>query len=332
MNSFKNFIRITSVYCLASLFIILSGCTGNKNQNLQQASNDKLQGTISISGAFALYPMAVKWAEEFKKIHPGVKIDVSAGGAGKGMADALAGMVDLGMVSRSVNPEEVAKGAWKIAVTKDAVLPIINSKNPVLRDLQKKGLTREQFIDIFIDSKLTVWGKCFGIDNKNKINAYTRSDACGAAEMWGKFLGKNQESLKGTGVYGDPGIADAVIKDVNGIGYNNVIYAYDIKTRKLYDGITVVPIDINANGKIDPEENFYAKLDDIMKAIQENKYPSPPARDLYFVSKGKPQKKEVTEFLKWILTNGQTFVKDGGYVNLADTKITDELERLAGKN
>ncbi|MCD8260299.1 MAG: hypothetical protein LUD15_01360 [Bacteroides sp.] len=27
----------------------------------------ELQGDISLSGAFALYPMAVKWAEEFKK-------------------------------------------------------------------------------------------------------------------------------------------------------------------------------------------------------------------------------------------------------------------------
>ena len=69
-------------------------------------------GTISISGAWALYPMVLKWAEEFKKIHPKVKIDVQAGGAGKGMADVLAGMADFGMVSRDIHPEEVKKGAF----------------------------------------------------------------------------------------------------------------------------------------------------------------------------------------------------------------------------
>ena len=64
-------------------------------------SQGKLEGRLSFSGAFALYPMAVKWSEEFKKVHPDVKIDISAGGAGKGMTDVLNNMVDIGMVSRS---------------------------------------------------------------------------------------------------------------------------------------------------------------------------------------------------------------------------------------
>ena len=29
-------------------------------------AKDDLKGNISISGAFALYPLTVKWAEEFK--------------------------------------------------------------------------------------------------------------------------------------------------------------------------------------------------------------------------------------------------------------------------
>ena len=40
------------------------------------------ENRISISGAWALYPMALKWAEEFHKLQPGVAIDVQAGGAG----------------------------------------------------------------------------------------------------------------------------------------------------------------------------------------------------------------------------------------------------------
>lgn len=329
MKSLKNYFRTLSILTFTILIVGLYGCNGNKSKSTQQAANGELKGTISISGAFALYPMAVKWADEFKKLHPGVKIDISAGGAGKGMTDALSNMVDLGMVSRSVSPEEEAKGAWKIAVTKDAVLPVINNKNPVLKDLMIKGMTKENFIDIYLTSKINTWGKAAATKNNTKINVYTRSDACGAAEMWGKYLGKNQESLKGTGVFGDPGIADAVKKDANGIGFNNVIYAYDINSRKIYDGMAIVPIDMNANGKIDPEENFYDNLDNVMKAIQENRYPSPPARELFFVAKGKPKKTEVVEFLKWILTDGQKFVKEGGYVIISEAKIKSELERLA---
>src|SRR5512143_3247810 len=94
-----------------------------------------LKGTITASGAFALYPLMVKWGEEYQKLHPGVQFDISAGGAGKGMTDALGGQVDIGMVSRSIKPEEVQKGAYWVAVTKDAVFPPINAKNPVLKDL-----------------------------------------------------------------------------------------------------------------------------------------------------------------------------------------------------
>ena len=73
-------------------------------------------GTIRISGAWALYPMVVKWAEVYRASHSNVRIDLSAGGAGKGAADALGGLVDIGMVSRAVHPDEVKKGGWFVPV------------------------------------------------------------------------------------------------------------------------------------------------------------------------------------------------------------------------
>jgi len=125
------------IITLTLIFAVLIGFT-----NKSQAQKKELKGQISLSGAFALYPLAVKWAEEFKKLHPEVKIDVSGGGAGKGITDALAKVVDLGMVSREVKPEEVAKGAWFVAVAKDAVVATINAKNPKIKELLAKGLTQ----------------------------------------------------------------------------------------------------------------------------------------------------------------------------------------------
>jgi len=93
--------------------------------------------TIKVSGAWALYPMMVKWTEEYQKIDPKVRIDVSAGGAGKGMADALGGLVDIGMVSREIFPEEIEQGAFWVSVCKDAVVPTVNENNLVLEDLLK---------------------------------------------------------------------------------------------------------------------------------------------------------------------------------------------------
>jgi phosphate transport system substrate-binding protein len=318
-------LTIISLALIAGILMLL-GCSspdsgkGNKKEDFK--------GTISISGAFALYPMTVKWAEEFQKLYPDIRIDISAGGAGKGMTDALSGMVDLAMVSREISQAEIDKGAWFLAVTKDAVLPTACAKNPVIGDILKKGLTADMFKEIYLTGKNHTWDEFLELQGRNKINVYTRSDACGAAEMWGKFLGKNQESLLGVGVFGDPGIADAVKQDELGIGFNNVIYAFDIKSRKKYEGLEVIPIDLNGNRIIDPEEDFYGSLDLIMAAIQEGKYPSPPARDLYLVSKGKPTSPIVIKFLNWILTDGQQYVHEGGYVSLTREKINNEKLKL----
>jgi phosphate transport system substrate-binding protein len=322
-----------SAWLFISFLVLIStsltpGCKedGEKTRLFHKS---KLKGTITISGAFALYPMTVKWAEEFQKLHPKVRIDVSAGGAGKGMTDALSGMVDLGMVSRGITQAEIDKGAWFIAVAKDAVVPTINSKNPYLEIILKHGITKQKFQDIFLTQVTSDWNL---YDDENlqaaRMNVFTRSDACGAAQMWGEFLGKNQESLNGVGVFGDPGMADAIKNDMYAIGYNNINYVYDMTNRGKREGLEIIPIDLNENGTIDSVENFYSTLDAMITAIKDNKYPSPPARDLYFVSQGKPKNNVVVAFIKWILTDGQNFVNESGYVRLSEEKIGNELTKL----
>ena len=149
----------------------------------------ELQGEIQLSGAFALYPMAVKWAEEFRKIHPKVRIDISAGGAGKGITDALAKVVDLGMVSRDIYPQELEKGAFPIAVVKDAVVPTINSNNPLIDQILATGLKQQVAQDLWIHTTARTWGDVLGTGSTIPVHVYTRSDACGAAETFAAWLG-----------------------------------------------------------------------------------------------------------------------------------------------
>lgn len=289
-----------------------------------------LSGTISISGAWALYPMVVRWAEEFNKIYPDVRIDIAAGGAGKGMADALGRAVDIGMVSRSIHPAEIERGAWWVSVTKDAVVPVVCEANPVLDRLIAAGVTREIFASIWIAGEAEAWGDVVKGGASQPLRVYTRSDACGAAQTWAQYLGGNQEDLIGVGVYGDPGLADAVRRDALGIGFNNINYVYDADTKKPVAGIRVIPIDLNANGTVDEDEDFYGDRDAIVTAIAEDVYPSPPARDLHLVSQGRPSKPAVVEFLSWILTEGQAYVHEAGYIRLADKRLAADLARLRG--
>ncbi len=304
-----------------------------KDDNPKDGNPGVTTVSISFSGAFALYPLVQTWAEEYNKTHPDIRFDIQAGGAGKGLTDCLTGAVDVGMFSRELTDAEKAKGVWWIALCKDAVLPTVNAKNPNIKSLQIRGVKKDEFRGIFVDKTYATWDELLGTTSKNpkKINVYTRADAAGAADSWAAFFGKKQENLKGIGVSGDPGVADAVKKDMNGIGYNNTLFVFDAASGKKIPGIEVVPIDVNGNGTIDPDENFYGNLHQFLKAVNDGKYPSPPARNLYFLTKGKTQKKEVLDFFRWVLTDGQKMVNDAGYVPLPKGVLADQIKKLSGK-
>ncbi|NIN65541.1 MAG: phosphate ABC transporter substrate-binding protein [Anaerolineae bacterium] len=286
----------------------------------------EVQGTIKVSGAWALYPMMVTWAEEFQKTYPRVRVDVSAGGAGKGVADALAKVVDIGMVSREIKPEEIAQGAFFVRVVKDAVFVTTNENNPVWHNLSARGVEKQTLIDLWINAEPMTWGEIARTDSDDIVNVYTRSDACGAAETLAKYLGGAQEDLAGTAVYGDPGLAEAVKTDRLAIGYNNLNYAYDASTGFPVAGLRVIPLDVNVNGRVDPDEDLSTKSQ-ALEAILAGVYPSPPARDLYLMTKDEFQGL-VGEFVRWILTDGQQYVEEAGYIRLTDAQIQESLEKV----
>lgn len=305
---------------LATIALGTVSCGGGKKGDMN--------GELSLSGAFALYPLAVQWAEEFRSIYPEVRIDISAGGAGKGMTDALAGVVDLGMVSREIYPPEAAKGAVGFAVAKDAVAATVNAANPKIKELLEHGMTREAAVKIWLTGEAKTWGDVLGTDDDTPLHVYTRSDACGAAETWALWLGGKQEDLGGTAVFGDPGVAAAVQKDIYGIGFNNIGYAYDNDTHKPNDGLLVMPIDINGDGRITPDEQFYDTKDRFVEAIAEDRYPSPPARDLYLVAKGVPTDSVTVAFIRYVLGKGQEKNVPAGYIGMSEEKVQKSLDML----
>ncbi len=299
--------------------IMISGCGSAASGGSQ---------TVTVSGAFALYPMVVRWAEEYQAIHPDVQFDIQAGGAGKGMSDVLAGAVDIAMVSREVRAEEVDQGAVPIGVAKDAVLMTVSAENPALDQLLATGITPEKGADIWLNGTITTWGQITGSTDDSEIHVFTRADSCGAADVWALFLGgEAQEELLGIAVQGDPGLAEAVRQDALGIGYNNLNFAYDAETRQPVEGIRIVPLDLNGDGQITPDEDFYATKDDVTAAIAAGEYPSPPARTLYLVTKGMPDG-VAKDFMQWVLTDGQAFLEEVGYVNLSDVQLQEGIDTL----
>lgn len=126
-------------YVRVPLLVLLLTCLGVVSCSRKEAAGtpEGLEGSVSISGAFALYPLAVQWTGDFAEKYPGVRIDLSAGGAGKGMTDVINGMVDFAMMSRDLHDEEREKGAVDFPVGRDAVLPVLSATNPLLEKIRE---------------------------------------------------------------------------------------------------------------------------------------------------------------------------------------------------
>jgi phosphate transport system substrate-binding protein len=328
-NNRKKMKAIIMVIILSIIAMVgLSGCTSQQ------------KNTIKVEGAFALQPMMQKWATEYEKIHTNVTIDINANGAGAGIADALKGIANIGMVSRAINNSEIQQGAFWVSVAKDAVIATMNADNPVKNIIFTRGVSKQQFKDIFITGNISTWGQLVGDANiTNKIIVYTRSDACGAADTWAKFMGKYVQNDIGShvdidrisAVNGDNALVAAVQGNRFAIGYDNTGYVY---TKKLADdsvvpadGVFPVPVDLNGDGVLEFNENIYANRSTMVTAIIENIYPSPPARveNLATLHQFTGISRD---FVYWILTTGQQYVLDAGFVPLPQAAIDLQLQYL----
>ncbi len=314
-------IAIAALAVITTLVVVgFSGCTSQ-----QQTS------TIKVSGAYSLYPMMVVWAQQYQKNHTNVRIDVTSGGAGKGMSDALAGTVNLGMVSRDVTASEASQGIVAVAVVKDAVLCTINTANPVLANITRTGLTQQQLKDVFITRNITTWGQLVGdASNTDIIKVYSRSDVCGAAQTWAIYLGNYTQddfpTVEGvTKVKGDDTMSASVSGDPLAIGYSNVNYIYSNSTMQPKTGLIPVPLDTNGNGIIDSAENFYATRSDVVNAEISGALPAPPARLVYLVTMHNFTG-ATKDFVHWILTDGQKITNANGYAPVPTDLIPAQLK------
>jgi phosphate transport system substrate-binding protein len=315
--------RIVYIFLTLCFFVsVLASCS--------KTAESAVRPSIRISGAWALYPMMVVWADEYMKIHD-IDIEVTGGGAGKGISDVFSNQSDIGMVSRPLKQEELEQGAFYVAVAKDTVIAIINENNPVYEDIMDKGLSREDLRRIFL-GEVSHWGELFNINiEDDEIVVYGRADSSGAASVWASYLGGYTEAdlqnNSDSNVSGDQPMANSVQGDANAIGFSNMNYVYNAETGGYIKSIRPVPIDLNGNDVLDDDERFYDNRDVFLKNVTEGIYPSPPTREEYLVGNG-PFEGHVKDFVKWILEGGQNFLEPNGYVGLVENEREKELEYL----
>lgn len=262
----------------------------------------KLEGTINITGTRFLFPLVERWGAEFSKVYPGVKFVVKQGVEN----------VDINASAAPLKEKDPSKGNYTV-VSRFAIVPIVNAKNPALATLQKNGFREKDFESVYFSSntskdKFAAFG-----DKPLSFKVYSRS-ACTSA-TFSDVLGENLKDLTnaaGKKIADDNVLLQTVADDPLGVAYNDLGIVYDLKTRKPKSGIAVVPTDLNGNGVIDQNENFYADLDQLISALESISTNLPPKGDFTLIYKD--TRPEVAAFVKWVLTDGQKYIHEYGFL------------------
>ena len=160
----------------------------------------------------------------------GVKVDLSCGGATKGIRNAANGSIHIGGACRvSLERNKKERNAFQIPVAWDALVVFVNKKNPV------SNITFEQLRKVYL-GEITNWNQLGG---KNaKIELYTRrGKLSGVGRTLRELVFANYEQkFKGMHVVKSSGpVEKGVLKNINGIGVSGISSAKkrDLKLLKL---------------------------------------------------------------------------------------------------
>jgi len=79
---------------------------------------------IRVAGSTTVLPIVAEAAKHYRKLHPGLRLTVSGGGSGVGVSSIDKGLVEIGMASRNLTPEEKQRlhdRVKRVALARDAV-------------------------------------------------------------------------------------------------------------------------------------------------------------------------------------------------------------------
>ncbi|MBI5825860.1 MAG: phosphate ABC transporter substrate-binding protein [Chloroflexi bacterium] len=285
--------RITLIFLLASF--LLTSCGSSTNSSTSDSSAQYIEN----KGSDTIVNLALAWAETYQAEHPDVRISVTGGGSGTGIAALINNTVDLANASRQIKAEEIeeakAKGVEPVEhiIARDAIAVIVNAKNPV------SELTLQQISDIY-SGKITNWSEVGGEDRpivklSRETNSGTHVYFLETVLRLGSKEDKTLFSMDTLLLPSSEGIISEVRQNPNAIGYDGLGY--------VPDDLKMIAIAKEAGGEyVLPS----------IETVNDKTYAI--ARDLYMYTNGEPAG-IVKEYLDWILSDeAQQIVAELGFV------------------
>jgi phosphate transport system substrate-binding protein len=278
---------------------LVSGCAARTSAAEQAPAAGAATKTIENKGSDTLVNLALAWAEKYMSLHPEVRISVTGGGSGTGIAALVNGTVNIANASREMTPEEIAAAGKnghdpvQFTVAGDAIAVVVNPGNPV------KGLTLQQLSDIYT-GKIKNWREVGGEDRP--IVLLSRESNSGTYVYFLENVirqGQKSDLMFSPNTLLMPsseGISVEVRQNPNAIGYDGLGYVTP-------DQKTVPVAKTTGAPYVLPS----------VETVNNGSYPI--SRSLFMYTGGQPQGAEKA-YLDWILSDGQAQVQELGFVPL----------------
>ena len=301
-------------------------CSDGTTEKEVTKNNITSDGLITIQCSPELYNLTSVWASEFGKANPGTRISVvkTMGGSNENILNADGNLLFLSNESvLSLNND----AAWKMVVGRDVIVPIINSKNPMLREINDQGISSGDLARLFKSQGNLFWGSLLEKGKDIPLHYFTSNNEAINSGI-AAFLNQDQIPEAGITVNNEKEIIASIQKDPYGLGFCRMKDLLDMNGQNIPENIQLLPIDKNGNGKIDNFEKIYRDQNVFMRGVWIGKYPSTLCRNIYSVSSAKPTGEAEVAFLQWVLTDGQQYLNQNGYFDLANSERVAKVDLL----
>jgi phosphate transport system substrate-binding protein len=275
---------------------------------------------VIITGVRFAYPLVEKWITEYKKTNPSTDIVIES----RNVTDPA----NYDLLIEAYEPEkEVKEDREYLYIGRYALLPIANASSSFAREFSQKGLTQDlikqvYFHDIYADKQ-----KQQIIDFP--FTVYTRLQKAGAPITFAKYFGYEQQNIKGKAIAGaDEHLIKALLKDSTAISYSHTGLVYDLDSRLVKDGISILPVDANNNGRVSQNEKFYENLDHVLQTLETEKVENIPVQYLHLSLRKQGYTPEALNFLRWVADHGQEELQHFGFLKPEQKRLESEKQKL----
>jgi phosphate transport system substrate-binding protein len=318
------------------------------------------QGALLINGAGATFPYPIysKWFDEYHKKFGNTQINYQSVGSGAGIKQLTEGTVDFGASDVPMNDDQLKSYSDKhgssvlhFPTVLGAVVPIYNvpGVNAAL------NFTPEALAGIFL-GRITKWndpaiaGANSGVKlPSTDIVVVHRSEGSGTTYIWTDYLSKVSPSWNtkpgkgasinwpvGLGGKGNEGVSGLIKQTPGAIGYVELIYA--VQTKIDYGSVknssgAFIKADFNgvsaaaAGAATTMPDDFRVSITD---APGKTAYPISSFTWLLMPAKFADAAKRdaLKGFIKWAITDGQSFAENLSYAKLPKEVVAKELKAI----